>query len=132
MLPCCLEFACPQLLQSLSQLIHTFLFTGADSKDAVAALFPSDVHSGLRSLLSKLLLQNLPEWRESLLSAAVGPAKLVEFDWRVDVKSASNHLILLLHSFVEKKGQAKVGSKGAFLQQLEMLLEPSHSPRQTG
>ena len=57
----------------------------------MAALFPSDVHSGLRSLLTKLLLSNLPEWRDSLLASAVGPAKLVACDWRADVKASSNH-----------------------------------------
>lgn len=67
------------LLNSLAQLIHAFLFTGADTKEAVAALFPQEFHAGLIKLLSKLLLANLPEWRDSILQAAVGPPKLVDF-----------------------------------------------------
>ena len=125
---------CRQLLKSLSQLVHSFLYHGHDSREGVFSLFPSDFHSSLRSLLTKLLLSHLAEWRETLLQGAVGPAKLVDFgkgthsdmgmdmglrricteacvrlnarlisaslgpfllccaDWRVDVKSASNHL----------------------------------------
>ena len=70
---------CPQLLKSLSQLVHSFLYHGHDSKEGVFSLFPSDFHSSLRSLLTKLLLSHLAEWRETLLQGAVGPAKLVGF-----------------------------------------------------
>lgn len=30
--------------------------------------------------------------REAVVSSQVGPPKLVDFDWRVDLKTASNHL----------------------------------------
>jgi hypothetical protein len=66
-------------LLSLSQLLHSFLFSGVDTLEGVTALFPSDFHSGLRAKLSKLMLQNLPDWRETIMQGAVGPAKLVDF-----------------------------------------------------
>lgn len=71
--------ACPQLLKSLSQLVHSFLYHGHDSKEGVFSLFPSDFHSSLRSLLTKILLSHLAEWRETLLQGAIGPPKLVDF-----------------------------------------------------
>jgi hypothetical protein len=80
------------LVASLSQLIHNFLFLGVDTKEGVFGLFPADFHPSLRALLSKLLMGRLAEWKEVLLSSSVGPAKLVDFDWRVDVKSSSNHI----------------------------------------
>ena len=130
------------LLLALSHLVHSFLYLGCDSKEAVFALFPRDFDKELRRSLSEKMMQKQPEWRETLLQSAVGPPKLVEFgqtqnphatsngttlphlcslapslsshsccpspalvrylsvcfssvlcsDWRVDVKSASNHL----------------------------------------
>jgi len=79
------------LIISLSHLIHLFLYHNASTKEEVFSLFPADFQTKLRGLLSKLLVQHAAEWREVIAASSVGPAKLVDFDWRVDVKSASRH-----------------------------------------
>lgn len=68
-----------ELVAAVTQLIHAFLFLGVDTREGVAALFPADFHSSLRTLLAKLLLARSQEWKEVLLNASVGPAKLVDF-----------------------------------------------------
>ena len=70
---------CVQLTISLHQLVHSFLFLGLDTREAVYTLFPSDFHTALRTLLAKLLLARMSEWKEVLLNSSVGPAKLVDF-----------------------------------------------------
>lgn len=67
------------MLLALSHLIHSFLYLGCDSKDSVFALFPRDFDKDLRRSLAEKMMQKQPEWRETLLQSAVGPAKLVEF-----------------------------------------------------
>ena len=58
----------------------------------VATLFPDDFHRNLRDLLVKLIVEALPSWRRAAIEDLVGLPRLAEFDWRVDVKSASNRL----------------------------------------
>ena len=58
----------------------------------VAALFPDDFHRNLRDLLVKLIVEALPNWRRAAIEDLVGLPRLADFNWRVDVKSASNRL----------------------------------------
>jgi hypothetical protein len=81
-----------QLLSSLAHLLHLFLYHGADTKETFFALLPADFHPSLRGLLARLMLTRLPEWREELLNSMIGPAKLVDFDWRVDLVTSSSSL----------------------------------------
>jgi hypothetical protein len=63
----------------LTSLVSSFLFTGSDTREAALALFPADFHPSLRTLLCKLIVARMPEWREVLVAHSVGPAKLVDF-----------------------------------------------------
>lgn len=56
----------------------------------VATLFPEDFHRNLRDLLVKLIVEALPGWRRAAIEDLVGLPRLADFNWRVDVKSASN------------------------------------------
>jgi hypothetical protein len=38
----------------LSQLVHSFLYSDADSKESAVALFPADFHSAIRGLVKVL------------------------------------------------------------------------------
>jgi len=58
----------------------------------VAGLFPDDFHKNLRDLLVKLIVETLPAWRRAAIEDLVGLPRLADFNWRVDVKSASNKL----------------------------------------
>jgi len=56
------------------------------------ALFPEDFHRNLRDLVVKLVVELLPGWRRAAIEDLVGLPRLANFDWRVDVKSASNRI----------------------------------------
>jgi len=79
------------LYTSIDQLIRDCLYLGV-APDKVADVFPNDFHAQLKSLLSKVIGSHVAEWRESSMSNVISPAKLIDFDWRVDTKTSSNHL----------------------------------------
>lgn len=54
------------------------------------SLFPDDFHRNLRDLLVKLVVDLIPGWRKAAIEDLVGLPRLADFNWRVDVKSASN------------------------------------------
>lgn len=56
------------------------------------ALFPEDFHRNLRDLLVKLVVELLPAWRRAAIEDLVGLPRLSDFNWRVDIKSASNRI----------------------------------------
>eukprot|EP00959_Pyramimonas_sp_CCMP1952_P033627 706373-Pyramimonas_sp.AAC.1 len=60
------------------------------SKEGVEKLFPADFHPALKGLLADVITTNLPNWREASLKSMVSLPKLIDVDWRVDVKTASS------------------------------------------
>lgn len=90
--------AAGQLLSSLSHLVASFLYSGADSRDAAFALFPPDFHANLRSLLTKLMLQRQADWRECIMHDSIGPPKLVEFGQTTKQQAADNRMAPSKHS----------------------------------
>jgi hypothetical protein len=58
------------------------------------SMFDGDasLSGGLKKGLAKIMAAHAAEWRESALATLVSPPKLVDFDWRVDTKTSSNHL----------------------------------------
>eukprot|EP00164_Ancoracysta_twista_P010291 GFYU01015471.1.p1 GENE.GFYU01015471.1~~GFYU01015471.1.p1 ORF type:complete len:203 (+),score=55.02 GFYU01015471.1:28-609(+) len=63
-----------------------------ESKEDVAALFPSDFHSNLKALLSSVIATKIPSWKEASVRSQVSLPKLVDSDYRIDIKSSSNHI----------------------------------------
>jgi len=63
-----------------------------ETASRVSALFPDNFHRNLRDLLVKLVVEALPGWRRAAIEDLVGLPRLADFNWRVDVKSASNRL----------------------------------------
>lgn len=74
------------LAASAAGLVRRALYSGAD--DAL----PNGFHADLGGLLTKILAARLPEWRQAAALGRVCPPKMVDFDWRVDMKTASNHM----------------------------------------
>jgi hypothetical protein len=72
-------FFVPQLFYAVDQLIRAFLYSGAADADAAAALFPSDFHSSLQQLITKILLARGDSWRESSAANQISAPRLVDF-----------------------------------------------------
>ncbi|XP_064602097.1 COMM domain-containing protein 9-like [Liolophura sinensis] len=80
------------LLASLSSLIKAALFQSLQEPAEVATLFPDDFHKDLRKLLSKIIAELCPNWRNHAINNQVSLPRLVDFDWRIDLKAASQNI----------------------------------------
>ncbi|PIK35519.1 putative COMM domain-containing protein 9-like [Apostichopus japonicus] len=80
------------LFRSLSSLIRLVLFRMCTDAASVAKVFPDNFHKNLKELLSKIIAENLSNWRSRTISNQVSLPKLIDFDWRVDIKSSSDSL----------------------------------------
>ncbi|XP_069132244.1 COMM domain-containing protein 9-like [Argopecten irradians] len=79
-----------KLLGSLGALLKTAVFHGDTTPSSLQALFPSSFHKNLRDLLVKTMMENMNNWRNSALNNQVSLPRLVDFDWRVDIKTSSD------------------------------------------
>nr|XP_022315316.1 COMM domain-containing protein 9-like isoform X1 [Crassostrea virginica] len=55
----------------------------------IQGIFPGDFHKNLRDLITKIALDNMNNWKNHSISTQVSLPRLVDFDWRVDTKMAS-------------------------------------------
>lgn len=76
-----------QLTSALTVIVRESIYSEGKSVP-----LPEGLHPGLRKLLVQIVMAGLPEWKEATAGAMVGPPRLVDFDWRVDMKTSSNHL----------------------------------------
>ena len=60
------------------------------SAEEIKRLFSSSFHQALSQLVTDIVSHHLPEWRNQAKRNQVSLPKLEEFDWRVDIKSASD------------------------------------------
>ncbi|XP_004607964.2 COMM domain-containing protein 9 [Sorex araneus] len=81
-----------QLLQALHRLTSLVVFRNLSSAEAILALFPEDFHQSLKNLLTKILLEHLSAWRTEAQNNQISLPRLVDLDWRVDVKTASDSI----------------------------------------
>jgi len=95
-----------KLLSAVSSFVKLLLYrsgnlqaspsSDGNQKEEIArrlfALFPEDFHRNLRDLIVKLVVELLPGWRRAAIEDLVGLPRLADFNWRVDVKSASNRI----------------------------------------
>ncbi|OWF47966.1 COMM domain-containing protein 9-like isoform X2 [Mizuhopecten yessoensis] len=79
-----------QLVRSLGALLKTAVFHGDSNPSSLQSLFPSNFHKNLRDLLVKTMMENMNNWRNSALNNQVSLPRLVDFDWRVDIKTSSD------------------------------------------
>eukprot|EP00457_Paulinella_chromatophora_P017853 gb/GEZN01019008.1/.p1 GENE.gb/GEZN01019008.1/~~gb/GEZN01019008.1/.p1 ORF type:complete len:193 (+),score=30.99 gb/GEZN01019008.1/:28-606(+) len=78
------------MYHALSHLVSKCLFDDL-SADKIVALLPDSL-GPLCKLLAKLIASHIPQWKDDVMGSLVSPPKLLDFDWRVDVKSSSNFL----------------------------------------
>ncbi|KAG7473844.1 hypothetical protein MATL_G00100110 [Megalops atlanticus] len=81
-----------QLLRALHTLSHHVLFYSLSAPEQILALFPHSFHASLKNLITKILLEQSPTWRSEALTNQVSLPQLVEMDWRVDIKTASDSM----------------------------------------
>ncbi|XP_068595630.1 COMM domain-containing protein 9 [Brachionichthys hirsutus] len=79
-----------QLIQSVHVLSHHVLFCNLSSPEQIRQLFPESFHPGLKNLITKILVENSPEWRTEALSNQISPPQLKELDWRVEMVTSSD------------------------------------------
>ncbi|KPP57911.1 COMM domain-containing protein 9-like [Scleropages formosus] len=100
-----------RLLLALHTLSHHILFHSLVAPEQILALFPEAFHPSLKNLLTKILLEQryttggmlntgltpasmcmvaYPTWRSEALANQISLPRLLEMDWRVDMKTASD------------------------------------------
>ncbi len=90
------QFKCSDLTQlsslssSVTSLILSAVYHQFNSKEALSTLFPQDFHPQLKALLIKLILPNLFAWSELVTTSVVSPAKLLDSEYRLELKASSS------------------------------------------
>merc|ERR1712150_37667 len=111
-----------KVVSSLSSLIKNAVFHGSTDPKVIVTLYPDGFHKNLRDLLSKIIIENLPSWKAHAINNLVSMPRLVDFDWRVDVKSSSDSIsrmsvptcILQLQVKEEAKTQTEITDVNTF------------------
>ncbi|KAB1272287.1 COMM domain-containing protein 9 [Camelus dromedarius] len=80
----------PQLLQALHRLTRLVAFRDLTSAEAILALFPENFHQNLKNLLTKIILEHVSTWRGEAQTNQISLPRLVDLDWRVDIKTSSD------------------------------------------
>ncbi|XP_024608385.1 COMM domain-containing protein 9 isoform X1 [Neophocaena asiaeorientalis asiaeorientalis] len=81
-----------QLLQALHRLTRLVVFRDLSSAEAVLALFPENFHQNLKNLLTKIILEHVSTWRAEAQTNQISLPRLVDLDWRVDIKTSSDSI----------------------------------------
>ncbi|XP_076347700.1 COMM domain-containing protein 9-like [Tachypleus tridentatus] len=79
-----------ETMNAMVELEKRAVFHNCSSIQDVVALFPENFHKNLRELLSKIITDSIPQWKADTINSLVSLPKLVDFDWQVNVKMASN------------------------------------------
>ncbi|XP_037696045.1 COMM domain-containing protein 9 isoform X3 [Choloepus didactylus] len=84
--------ACSKLLQALHRLTRLATFRDLSSAEAILALFPENFHQNLKNLLTKIILEHISTWRAEAQANQISLPRLVDLDWRVDIKTSSDSI----------------------------------------
>lgn len=79
-----------KLLGAAVNLVKLVLYEGYSDAAAISSVFPENFHKNLKALLAEILANLGPEWRGQSLLQEVSLPRLIDFDWRVDVKTSSD------------------------------------------
>ncbi|XP_075783616.1 COMM domain-containing protein 9 isoform X4 [Pelodiscus sinensis] len=81
-----------QLVCSLHNLTRHIVYRGLSSAEEILSLFPENFHQSLKNLLTKIILENVAVWRNEAQSSQISLPRLVDMDWRVDIKTSSDSI----------------------------------------
>ncbi|KAF7251701.1 COMM domain-containing protein 9, partial [Varanus komodoensis] len=79
-----------QLIHSLHSLTRHVVYHGLTSPEEIISLFPEGFHQNLKNLLTKIILENVSAWRNEAQASQISLPRLVDMDWRVDIKTSSD------------------------------------------
>ncbi|XP_060118242.1 COMM domain-containing protein 9 [Heteronotia binoei] len=79
-----------QLICSLHSLLRHVVHQGLASPEEILSLFPEGFHQNLKNLLTKIILENLSAWRNEVQAGQISLPRLIDMDWRVDIKTSSD------------------------------------------
>ncbi|OCT83693.1 hypothetical protein XELAEV_18021835mg, partial [Xenopus laevis] len=77
-------------VKAVHSLSRHVVCKGLATADEILPVFPENFHQNLKNLLTKLILENLSAWRSDVLDSQISLPRLVDLDWRVDIKASSD------------------------------------------
>ncbi|XP_063145681.1 COMM domain-containing protein 9 [Candoia aspera] len=81
-----------QLIHSLHNLTRHIVYHGLTSQEEILSLFPEGFHQNLKNLVTKIILENVSAWRNEAQASQITLPRLVDMDWRVDIKTSSDNV----------------------------------------
>ncbi|KAM6459771.1 COMM domain-containing protein 9 isoform 1-T2 [Liasis olivaceus] len=81
-----------QLIHSLHNLTRHIVYHGLTSQEEILSLFPEGFHQNLKNLVTKIILENVSTWRNEAQASQISLPRLVDMDWRVDIKTSSDNI----------------------------------------
>ncbi|XP_071601124.1 COMM domain-containing protein 9 [Heliangelus exortis] len=86
----------PEEAEELGAALHSLtrhvVYRGFTRAEDILALFPENFHQNLKNLLTKILLENISAWRNEAQASQISLPRLVDMDWRVDIKTSSDSI----------------------------------------
>ncbi|KXJ18130.1 COMM domain-containing protein 9 [Exaiptasia diaphana] len=79
-----------ELMNSIVTLVQVTLYHSTADPQEISKVFPDGFHKNLRDLLSRIIAEKIQSWRSSSINDQVSLPHLLDFDWRVDVKTSSD------------------------------------------
>ncbi|KAM9301937.1 LOW QUALITY PROTEIN: COMM domain-containing protein 9 [Gastrophryne carolinensis] len=79
-----------QVVQALHALTRHIVYKGLTTPEQILAVFPDNFHQNLKNLLTKIILDNVSSWRGEVQNTSISLPRLVDLDWRVDIKTSSD------------------------------------------
>mmetsp|Transcript_59067 Transcript_59067/g.121041 ORF Transcript_59067/g.121041 Transcript_59067/m.121041 type:complete len:202 (+) Transcript_59067:207-812(+) len=80
------------VLQSIKRTILRCAYPASIDAPGVFKLLPEGLDDKLAKLITQIVCHHLPAWREALIATQVSGARLLDMDWRVDIKTSSDSL----------------------------------------
>ncbi|KFZ60204.1 COMM domain-containing protein 9, partial [Antrostomus carolinensis] len=81
-----------QLVSALHNLTRHVVYRGLTRAEDILSLFPENFHQNLKNLLTKIILENISAWRNEAQASQISLPRLVDLDWRVDIKTSSDSI----------------------------------------
>ena len=107
----CTESETETLLSSLRGFISKIVQGNIASPEEINSFFPEDFHKNLASLLTKIIVELLPLWRQEIAENEVSLPKLASFSWSVSAQQDSNTPLCFLNlNIKEKSGTQSVNA----------------------
>ncbi|NXB89415.1 COMD9 protein, partial [Vidua chalybeata] len=82
-----------QLVSALHNLTRHVVYRGLTGAEDILCLFPENFHQNLKNLLTKIILENISAWRNEAQASQISLPRLVDMDWRVDIKTSSDSIV---------------------------------------